>query len=362
MAQLDYDPADTSTDASPAGVGNRCAHAVLTDRQTDRSNQLGDLHWPPYSDWTGYQPVNPPEPAAVVNPNHWQPLRVSDGNGGFVTQTYVGPHWGLVTPFALNSGDQLRPPGPRTTPFGAAGSPDAGYVSQTEQILKYSAGLSDTQKVIAEYWKDGPRSEQPPGHWCLVAQYVSARDRHDLDDDVMLFFVLTNALLDAGIAAWDAKRAYDSVRPVTAVHWLYGDHPVSAWGGACHGTRQIPGASWEPYQPATIVTPPFPEYVSGHSTFSAAAAEVLRRFTGSDRFGASVTVPAHSSSIEPCTPATPISLSWATFSEAAAQAGISRRYGGIHFEEGDLAGRAVGRRVGALAWHKARTYFGGRKH
>ncbi|MBV9281150.1 MAG: vanadium-dependent haloperoxidase, partial [Chloroflexi bacterium] len=361
MAQLGYDPANTSADATPAGVGNLCARAVLTFRHGDRSNQLGDLHWPPYSDWTGYQPVNPPEPAAVVDPNHWQPLRVSDGSGGYVTQTYVGPHWGLVTPFALTAGDQLRPPGPQTTPFGPGTSPAAGYVAQADQILGYSAGLTDTQKVMAEYWKDGPRSEQPPGHWCLFAQFVSARDRHDLDDDVVLFFALTNALLDAGIAAWDAKRAYDSVRPVTAIHWLYGGQPVTAWGGPCQGTQRIPGTSWDPYQPATIVTPPFPEYISGHSTFSAAAAEVLRRFTGGDRLGAAVTVPAHSSSVEPCTPATPVTLSWATFSQAAAQAGMSRRYGGIHFEEGALMGRAVGRRVGALAWDRARAFISGRE-
>lgn len=359
MAQLGYDPADTSTDASPAGVGNRCAQAVLTYRHADWSNQLGDLHWPPYSDWTGYQPVNPPEPAAVVDPNHWQPLRVSNGTGGFITQTYIGPHWGLVNPFALTSGNQLRPPGPQTTPFGTGTSPAADYMAQADQILEYSAGLTDVQKVIAEYWKDGPRSEQPPGHWCLFAQYISARDRHDLDDDVQMFFALTNALLDASIAAWDAKRAYDSVRPVSAVHWLYGGQSVTAWGGPCQGTQQIPGESWEPYQPTTIVTPPFPEHISGHSTFSAAAAEVLRQFTDSDSFGASVTVPAHSSSVEPCTPATPITLSWATFSDAADQAGLSRRYGGIHFEQGDLTGRAVGRQVGALVWDKAQTYFRG---
>ncbi|HEX6507797.1 MAG TPA: phosphoesterase [Chloroflexota bacterium] len=361
MTTLGYDPGNISSDASPPGVGNVCARAVLAFRHGDKSNQLGDLHWPPYSDWTGYQPINPAEPAPLIDPNRWQALLVSDGNGGEVTQSYVGPHWGLVTPFALTSGAQLRPAGPATTVFGPGTSPSADYAAEVDQILGYSAGLSDEQKVIAEYWKDGPRSEQPPGHWCLLGQYVSARDRHSLDDDVKMFFALTNALLDAGIAAWDAKRAYESVRPVTAVHWLYGSQMVTAWGGPCQGTRQILGSSWEPYQPATIVTPPFPEYISGHSTFSAAAAEVLKIFTGSDAFGVSTVIPARSSSVEACTPAAPITLSWNTFSDAASQAGISRRYGGIHFETGDLAGRAVGRQVGALAWEKARAYFEGRR-
>jgi hypothetical protein len=360
MNSLGYDSADTSSDMTPAGIGNVCARAVLVFRHGDRSNQLGDLHWPPYSDWTGYQPINPPEPAPVVDPNHWQQLRVSNGQGGYVTQTCIGPHWGLVTPFALTSGAELRPTGPATTAFGPGTSPSREYVAQAEQLLGYSAGLTDIQKVIAEYWKDGPRSEQPPGHWCLFGQYVSARDHHELDDDVKMFFALTNAVLDAGIAAWDAKRAYDSVRPLTAIHWLYGEQPVTAWGGPCAGTRQISGASWEPYQPVTIVTPPFPEYISGHSTFSAAAAQVLRQFTGSDAFGASATFAAHSSSVEPCTPAVPITLTWDTFSAAADQAGISRRYGGIHFEDGDLAGRAVGRQVGTRVWTKASSYFNGR--
>jgi hypothetical protein len=168
-------------------------------------------------------------------------------------------------------------------------------------------------------------------------------------------------LFDAGITAWDAKRAYDSVRPVTAVHWLYRDQSVTACGGSCQGMQQIPGASWVRYQPATIVTPPFPEYIFGHSTFSAAAAGVLRRFTGIDDFGASVTVPAHGSSVEPCTPATPVTLSWGSFSQAGHQARLSRRFGGVHFEAGGLAGRAVGRRLGALVWDRVEAYIKGRE-
>ncbi len=114
------------------------------------------------------------------------------------------------------------------------------------------------------------------------------------------------------------------------------------------------------YQPSTFPTPPFPEYPSGHSTFSAAGAEILRRWTHSDNFGASVTFPVGSSVIEPgLTPAESITLYWATFTDAANQAGISRRYGGIHFETGDLVGRVTGRLVGTQAWKKAVSYFRG---
>ncbi|MFL6463522.1 MAG: phosphoesterase, partial [Bryobacteraceae bacterium] len=80
-----------------------------------------------------------------------------------------------------------------------------------------SAQLNDEQKMIAEYFADGPNSELPPGHWDLFAQFVSARDQHGVNEDAKLFFALTNAIFDPGIAAWDAKYVFDSVRPATAV-------------------------------------------------------------------------------------------------------------------------------------------------
>jgi VCPO second helical-bundle domain len=127
------------------------------------------------------------------------------------------------------------------------------------------------------------------------------------------------------------KRTYDSVRPVTAIRFLFAGREVLAWGGPGRGTRRIRGEDWQPY----IATPPFPEYGSGHSTFSAAAAAVLARFTGSDRFGGSVPIPAGSSRVEPgTTPAADVVLSWPTFTDAAVQA------------PPDVPVRAGGRRAG----------------
>src|SRR5215212_11139090 len=150
-----------------------------------------------------------------------------------------------------------------------------------------------------------------------------------------------------------------------AIHYLFKGKKVRAWAGPNQGTKKINGEDWQPYQAATVVTPPFPEYVSGHSTFSAAGAEILKRFTGSDDLGSSYTQPKGTSRVEPGTiPAADVTLSWDTFSDAADQAGISRRYGGIHFEEGDLMGRDMGRRIAAQAWDKAQTYITGhpKKH
>src|SRR6266446_6850353 len=219
---------------------------------------------------------------------------------------------------------------------------------------------TDRQKMISEYWADGPDTEQPPGHWLRFAQFVSARDHHTLDDDVKMFFALSNAMMDAGIAAWDAKRAYDSVRPVTAISLLFRGKRIHAWGGPGKGTVEMDGSQWLPYQPATFPTPPFPDYVSGHSAYSAAAARVLALWTGSDRFGDSALLPPGSSKIEPgVTPARPIILKWETFTDAANEAGMSRRYGGIHFERADMMGRKLGRLVSDRAWSKAQSYFVG---
>jgi hypothetical protein len=370
MQTLGYDPGDLSTDTStPTGVGNVAARAVLDFRHRDGANQLGDepggIPGVPYSDYTGYTPANAPmdirfpfDPTTVHDPSTWQPLRYVDDSGNPVTQGFVGAQWQQVATFALSPGSLRSADGPAR--YGSA-----DYRAQAQALLDLSAGLTDEQKMIAEYWADGPHSELPPGHWNLFAQFVARRDHHGVDEhgikrDVKLFFALTNAVSDAGCCAWDNKRAFDSVRPITAIRMLFRARPVKAWAGPYQGTKLIDGAAWLPYQPATFPTPPFPEYSSGHSNFSAAGAEILRLFTHNDRFGGSVTLPAGSSRVEPAAvPASDLTLSWATFSEAGNQAGVSRRYGGIHFEQGDLDARATGRIAARVAWEKARDYWHG---
>ncbi|MFF0558988.1 vanadium-dependent haloperoxidase [Streptomyces sp. NPDC004266] len=374
MARLGYDPADATTDLdSAAGVGNVACRAVLNLRHADGANQLGNEpggSGAPYSDYTGYHPVNDPmdltpggsfDPATVHDPDRWQPLRFVNAAGATVTQTFLAPFWGNVKPFALKSGDALRSP---AGPVRLATAP-ASYRAQAQALLDISADLTDEQKSLVEYWADGPASETPPGHWNLFAEYVSRRDHHGpgaagIEADVKMFFALNNALLDAGVVAWDNKRAFDSVRPVTAVRHLFHGRQVRAWGGPGQGARSMDGGMWLPYQRSTFPTPPFAEYSSGHSNFSAAGATILRRATGSDRFGASVTIAAGSSKVEPgLVPARNVTLTWATFTDAADQAGMSRRYGGIHFERGDLDARATGRACGESTWDLARRYFDG---
>ena len=353
MRELAFDQGDFSTDLSTAvGIGNMAAEKVLEVRHHDGSNQLGDLAPGKYLDYTGYEPVNQAD--KIVDPNRWQPLVVPDQQGGITSQRFVAPHWGLVTPFAMTSGAQFRPATIANL------YPDPGYTAQAEELIEMSANMTDRDKAMIEYWSDGPLSELPPGHWMLLAQHVSARDENSIDEDVKMYFALANAMFDASIAVWDCKRAFDYVRPITAIRFLMAGREIRAWGGPTRGAQMIRGETWRPYQTANVPTPAFPEFSSGHSAFSSAAAEILKAFTGSDAFGASATVKAGSSKIESGTvPAADITLTWATFSAAADEAAMSRRLGGIHFKEGDLRSREMGRKVGAQVWTKATFLFNG---
>jgi uncharacterized protein DUF6851/vanadium-dependent haloperoxidase-like protein len=366
MKQLGYDPNDNSTDIeTPTGIGNIACGAVLEFRHHDKSNQLGDLAQGAYSDWTHYRPVNMPAPIPLnmpsihpIDASRWQPLVYVNSTGDLVTQMFVGAQWCFVTPFAMASGDEFREVA-KNLPPALYGSEE--YQQQAEELIQISAGLTDQQKMIAEYWSDGPNSEQPSDHWMLFAQWISGRDHHTLDDDVKMFFALSNAIFDAGIAAWDMKREFDSVRPITAITLLFHGKKIRSWGGPGKGTVEMDGSQWIPYQAATFPTPPSPDYVSGHSTYSAAAAYILATWTGSDRFGYTVTLPAGSSKIEPgSTPTHPVVLRWETFTDAADEAGTSRRYGGIHFRRADLAGRQLGRLVAQKALSRAQRYFDGK--
>ncbi len=346
MQALAFNPSEAEDAITPSGIGNSACQAVLEFRRRDGANQLGDRHPGAYSDYTGFTPANTPE--VLIDQNRWQPLLVNA-----TPQRWLLPQWAMVTPFGLTSGAQLRDV---VLAQGPARYPSPGYWKQALDVVDLSAHLDDTEKVIAEYWADGASTVTPPGHWMVFAQHVSQRDHHSLDQDVKLFFILANALMDAGIAAWDAKRCTDLIRPVSVVRVLLSTRQIQAWAGPGLGVRTMYGKDFRTYLP----TPPFASYVSGHSAFSAAGAEILKRFTGSDQFGESFTAGPGTSLIEVgLTPSAPVTLSWPTFSDAADQAGMSRRYGGIHYEEDDLAGRALGRAVANEVWNKAMAYIDG---
>jgi hypothetical protein len=348
MASLGYVPNLTPNTTTPSGIGNFVAINLLEFRHHDGSNQLGDEPGTPvpgtrYSDYTGYAPVN--TSTTLNDPNRWQPLNV-----GGVDQKFVTPQWGFTIPFALTVGSEFRPEPPFFYP-------SKKYTKQAQQDINFSANLNDVTKSVASYWADGPGTVTPPGHWNLFAQFISERDHHTLDADVKMFFILNNALMDASISAWECKRFYDYIRPISAIHFLYNNEKIMAWAGPGLYSRAILGQNFVTY---ISPTPAFPEYVSGHSTFSSAAAIVLKLFTGSSHFGDFALIPAGSSPVEPgITPSVDVILSWETFQDAADEAGVSRRYGGIHFELGDLNGRKLGKKVGKTVFQKAVFFING---
>ena len=406
MEELSLDRFDTGLDpTTPSGIGHLMAQALLEQRHQDGSNQLGiapngapnGTTGVPYSDTSGYQPVNSVD--GLVDISRWTPERFPlDVPEGVPqqTQSYLTPHWGTVQPFGDIDWSSIRPEPPE--PFlSVPGSVDyfdrtittaegtfpisreligsvinPSFIRQAEEVIEVSANLTDEQKVIAEFWEDGPGTSFPPGTWMTFGQFVSARNNHSIDQDAKMFFALGNAVMNAGIGAWEVKGHFDYARPVRAIRNLaelglvgefndeLGGYAIQAWVPN-QGTQMILGSQFTPYQLiGGHPSPPFAEFTSGHSTFSAAAAEVLRSFTLSDTFHARVRFEPGLSLFEPgITPTEAIELSWPTFSAAANQAGMSRLYGGIHFIDGNVSGLTQGAEIGRLTWQTALNHFGG---
>ena len=286
------------------------------------------------------------------------------------------------------------------------------------------ADPGDFYRALAEFWADGPNSETPPGHWNVIANAATdqvapnlriggaGRAVGRLEWDVKLYLALNGALHDAAIAAWGIKGGYDGARPISMIRYMAslgqssdrtqasynneglplvpglievitraktalgrpmellrgheGEIAVRAWQRNTDGSRGghvdwMLGTTWVPYQLPTFVTPSFPGYISGHSTFSRSAAEVLTAITGSQYFPGGLaewTVPGGSFRIADG-PRADVVLQWATYYDAADQAGQSRLFGGIHVQADDFAGRIVGSTCGKDAWIKAQRLYDG---
>jgi PAP2 superfamily len=227
--------------------------------------------------WTGTVPLGPglwvPTPPGFVFP----PLE---------------PLAGTWRPWNLALGSQFRPPPPP-----AFGGPQ--FQAELAEVYAVSQSLADEQRAVALFWADGAGTVTPPGHWNAIALELVDKVDYGTRKTAELFAALNTAQADAFIACWDAKFTYWSVRPITAIRESIDD----AWT-------------------SVVVTPPFPSYVSGHSSTSGAASTVLSSFfpSQSERLGA-----------------------------LAAEAAISRLYGGIHFRSDNDAGLELGRRVGVAA-------------
>lgn len=352
LRRFGYDPAKgVASRTSAAGIGVLVGEKLCAHKHSDGANQLGDevgSSGAAYSDYTGYVPVNPPD--RVWNPDRWQPITFRREDGSTFAPGFLTPHWYRVESFALSRPDQFRAPEPPRV-----GS--AQLKAEIDEVLAYNAGLTDRQKAIVEFMRDGPGSTGQSGHWLRFAQDISRRDGYDLDRDIKLFFQVGQCAHDAFVASWDSKRYWDTSRPWTLVRHYYGDRTIRGWGGPGKGVVEMKGSEWYPYSPYVFVSPPFPSYVSGHSTVSAACAETMRLFTGSDRL--EMELVRHAGEItEPDSLGEDVTLWLPSLTEAAEMAGISRIMGGYHIQADNIEGLKMGRSVGQVVHQRAQDLFG----
>lgn len=283
----------------------------------------------------------------------------------------------------------------------------------------------DYARVLAEFWADGPDSETPPGHWFTILNYVSDHELlekrfkgegeilDDLSWDVKSYFVLGGTMHDAAVASWGVKGWYDYARPISAIRYMaekgqstdpeldnyhieglplvegyievieegdplagtnnqnVGGIKLYAWRGHDFildtdtdqaGVGWILAEDWWPYQRISFVTPPFAGYVSGHSTFSRAAAEVMGLLTGSEYFPGGMGE-FHAGQNEFLVfeegPSVDMTLQWATYVDASDQTSLSRIWGGIHPPADDIPGRKMGIAIGHRAFEYASGYIDG---
>ena len=352
MREFGFDPAITSEDpATPEGIGRLAARAVIDSTRNDGSNMFGDDPRAPTmcGDYTHYVPRNTLE--KITDINRWQPKTFIRDDGTTWTPGALAPHWGHVRPFALDSGSQFRSPPPPLMG-------DPRLEQEVREVVQLQAGLTNEQKALVEFMRDGPRSVQQAGHWLIFSRDVSVRDKHTLDEDVQMYFMVTAAAMDCFIACWESKYFYDTSRPYQQVHHLMAEEAIVGWPGPHKGMVKMKGKEWRPYSPDSFLCPPFPAYPSGHSTVSGGCAEVLKLFTGSDTYGMEVRLlPGWLT--EPGITTDSVTLSFPTFTSTAEQAGQSRVLGGYHIQADNVEGLAMGRKVARVVYDKCMAYIRG---
>jgi hypothetical protein len=243
------------------------------------------------------------------------------------------PQWPEVIPFAMSAPDQfLAPPPPALS--------SEAYATAVDQVMRLGSKTGSTrtadQTQIADFWADGGGTFTPPGHWNRIAADASLVSGQSLIESARTLALVNIALADAGISCWDTKYEYDLWRPIDAIRKAGTD------GNAM--TQE--DASWTPL----LVTPPFPAYTSGHSTFSGASAEVLTAIFGASfSFTSQKDLPTNTAQL-PFDPSKRILRTFGNFYQAAEEASWSRIYGGIHFLFDGTEGLQSGYEVGALVY------------
>lgn len=341
LTSVGMDPDDSQVNkVTPIGIGNLAGKSVVAARSHDGMNQLGDeggrlFNRQPYADYTGYKPVN--TPYKLSNPSRWQPDIVTSGNGIFQAQQFVTPQIRYTKPFTYDSPAQFPSPPPVNSDIRNF----SAYKKQADEVLAASAALNDVSKMKVEFFADKFLGLGRGTLAGLDGLHLS------LDDFIFRFAAVNVGGFETLIAIWDAKYQYDSVRPFSAIKYLYGDKKVTAWGGPGKGTvSNLPGSQWKSY----VQAPDHPEYPSGSTSLCATLAQIGRDFNGTDKVDISFTYPKGSSTVEPgLVPAADTTLHWDTFTGYVNDCAQSRIDAGVHFraavEDGNKIGTAIGHHV-----------------
>jgi hypothetical protein len=354
LASVGLDPGDDQENTiTPIGIGNSAGTAIVSARECDGMNQLGNeggrkYNLQPYADYLGYEPVN--TAYELRNPSRWQPNVITRGNGIFQVQQFVTPQMRVTLPYSYRNPNHFRAP----VPTDSNHRNREAYRWQADEVLAASAALTDEQKMTAELFDN---KIEGLGFSILFASQANGLT---LDEFVQLDFLTNMAAFDTAIAVWNEKHRYDAVRPFSAIRFLYGRRPVTAWGGPGKGTvSDIPASGWRSY----LNTADHPEYPSGSAAFCGAHAQASRRFLGSDNLGWSVHFAKGSSRVEPgVTPAGDIVLTFNTWTEFEQDCGLSRLWGGVHFRPAITAGRDIGHTIGNLAYEFVQDLLNGNIH
>lgn len=324
MISVGLDPDDDQENTQTAiGLGNLAARNVIESRKADGMNRLGDegggqYNRQRYADYTGYEPVN--TAYELRNPSRWQPNIVENVNGTFEVQQFVTPQTGLVEPLTYDDPSQFHIAPPRNSNHHRR----AAYRRQADEVIAASAALTDRQKMTAELFNDK----------ILALGFVggtAAGEAGNLDLDGNVQYAVTTSLanFESAIMVWHYKMRYDAVRPFSAIQYLYGDEQITAWGGPGKGTvDDITGNEWQSY----LDVADHPEYPSASTAACHAYSTAARLFLGSDEIDVELPYEAGSSLVEPgITPATDLTLTWDSWTDFAADCGISRFWAGVHF-------------------------------
>ncbi|GAB2877494.1 vanadium-dependent haloperoxidase [Microbulbifer echini] len=343
LIELGLDPDNISEDTTtPIGIGNYAGRKVLEGRANDGMNQLGNegdqlYHRLPYADYTNFKPAN--TAYKLRFPSKWQPAVLMDRPGVYRVQQFVTPQIALTTPYSYESPEEFTSPVPLKSKIWNFPS----YVAQVNDVLNTSANLTDEQKMKAELF------DMKIFSLGFAAVFASESQGLSLMDFIHYDFLTNMAAFDTAITIWKEKRRHNSVRPFSAVRYIYKDAPVTAWGGVGKGTvSDLPASQWTSYLPVAD----HPEYPSASASFCAAHAETSRLFLPQgDILGYTVPALTGSSQIEPgITPQTDLYLNFPTWSSFEEDCGNSRVWAGVHFEPSVPAGQAIGHQIAHRAY------------